>query len=727
MKKKPDALAALLHEKRKDADGNPVSLLDHHLRVYTRNNSSDFFIHKDLNGFLERELDFYLKNEVLNLDELESGGEVCAESWFQTMRAIKGIGRKIIAFVAQIENFQKRLFEKAKFVTEVHYCVTLDRVPKELYSEITKNKAQIAEWKRLFHIQEIKRDTTQPGFSEPLKAGFLEAHQSLVLDTRFFQSEFLDTLLASKSFLGKSNTIEDAATGLLIRADNFHAPQFILPLYARQLAMVYADPPYNTGTDEFIYKDAFQHSTWLCMMASRLALYVRLLRDDAALFLSLDDSELHRAICLLETSISPDGHLATFARRTKSGGGSAADAFAVEHDYVVAWAKAKASAKEFFIRHDEEYVKRYSEKDSDGPYFWDTMERSSTATTPYVIEAPDGTKLKGRWFRSESRFLKDLAKGDARIVKLAKGSWSVQFKQRLAPGRKLRSLMYENEYKSQPSDLGDLGMADDFPYPKPLFLIQRLVESATFFERKSAVVADFFAGSGTTGHAVIAMNREDGGNRKYILGEMGEHFDLVIKPRLQKVIYSKDWKDGKPVSRQGSSHAFKYLRLESYEDALDNISFQPTDDQTMFQLEDYVLSYLLDFETKHSETLLNVAKLDSPFDYKLRRHGKDDPLPVHLPETFNYLIGLHVTSRTVHDNKGARYLIYRGKANGREAVILWRTTRGWGKKEFQADRDFVAKHKITEGAEDVLVNTDSYIEGARSLDPIFKCRMFNEE
>ena len=156
-----------------------MSLLEHHLRAYTRANTTDFFIHKDLKGFLERELDFYLKNEVLNLDELEAGGEARSESWFQTLRAIKGIGRKIIAFVAQIENFQKRLFEKNKFITEVHYCVTLDRVSKELYPEIAKNKAQIEEWKRLFHIEELERDTTQPGFSEPLKVDFLKAQSKL--------------------------------------------------------------------------------------------------------------------------------------------------------------------------------------------------------------------------------------------------------------------------------------------------------------------------------------------------------------------------------------------------------------------------------------------------------------------------------------------------------------------------------------------------------------------
>jgi adenine-specific DNA-methyltransferase len=150
---------------------------------------------------LERELDFYLKNEVLNLDELEAGGEARSAAWFQTMRAIKEIGRKIIEFVAQIENFQKRLFEKKKFVTEVNYCVTLDRVPEELYPEIAKNKAQIEEWKRLFHIHEIERDTTHPGFKEPVKVDFLKANPFLILDTAFFDSSFTDRLLADSENL----------------------------------------------------------------------------------------------------------------------------------------------------------------------------------------------------------------------------------------------------------------------------------------------------------------------------------------------------------------------------------------------------------------------------------------------------------------------------------------------------------------------------------------------
>jgi adenine-specific DNA-methyltransferase len=261
------------------------------------------------------------------------------------------------------------------------------------------------------------------------------------------------------------------------------------------------------------------------------------------------------------------------------------------------------------------------------------------------------------------------------------------------------------------------GQKGIFPNPKPPALIERFVTQTC---GSHDFVMDFFGGSGTTGQAVIEANRQEALKRKYLLIEVGDYFDTVM-------IYSKDWKDGKPVSRQGSSHAFKYIRLESYEDALDNISFESADAQAMFQMEDYVLSYMLDFETKQSETLLNVAKLDAPFDYRLKRHGKDEPQPVDLPETFNYLIGLHVASRRVFENKGTRYLVYRGKADGRETAILWRTTHGWKKEQFEADRDFVAKQKLTEGAEDIFVNTDSFIEGARSLDPVFKKKMFNED
>jgi len=135
--------------RRTTADGTPVSYLEHHLRQYTRRNTSDFFIHKDLRGFLSRELDFYLKNEVLNLEEMEAAGEGLAGGWFQMMRLIKRVGGHIVEFLAQIEDLQKTLWEKRKFVTETFYCISVGNVPEVFYPEIAACQAQWEEWERL--------------------------------------------------------------------------------------------------------------------------------------------------------------------------------------------------------------------------------------------------------------------------------------------------------------------------------------------------------------------------------------------------------------------------------------------------------------------------------------------------------------------------------------------------------------------------------------------------
>ena len=126
-----------------------VSHLEHHLRQYVQRNNSDFFIHKDLSKFLNRELDFYLKNEVLNLDNLTVAGQDLAEGWFQQMRMTKAVGNQIIDFLAQNEDFQRTLWEKRKFVIETQYCITLGSIPAEFYADIAANDAQWEEWREL--------------------------------------------------------------------------------------------------------------------------------------------------------------------------------------------------------------------------------------------------------------------------------------------------------------------------------------------------------------------------------------------------------------------------------------------------------------------------------------------------------------------------------------------------------------------------------------------------
>jgi adenine-specific DNA-methyltransferase len=261
---------------------------------------------------------------------------------------------------------------------------------------------------------------------------------------------------------------------------------------------------------------------------------------------------------------------------------------------------------------------------------------------------------------------------------------------------------------------------------KPVALLKRTIELSA---KSGDIVLDSFAGSGTTGHAVIDLNREDGGDRKYILVEMGEYFETVLKPCIQKVIYSKDWRDGKPVSREGTSHAFKYMKLESYEDALDNVAFtHEREGQEALELygDEYLLRYMLDFETRGSETLLNVEKLAAPFRYtlRLRDGGETREVPVDLPETFVYLLGLRVRSRKVYRDGGRRYLVYRGQAPEQgEVVVIWRDVEGWDEEDFERDKDFVRENNLTEGADEIFVNGDSFIPEARSLEGVFKRRM----
>ena len=214
---------------------------------------------------------------------------------------------------------------------------------------------------------------------------------------------------------------------------------------------------------------------------------------------------------------------------------------------------------------------------------------------------------------------------------------------------------------------------------------------------------------------------------------MAQYFDTVLLPRIKKVTFSPEWKDGKPKrtataeEAERSPRIVKVIRLESYEDALNNIAFDEPSGQQAMQFEDYLLQYMLQWETRKSETLLNVEKLAKPFSYQLHIHrdGETRAQAVDLPETFAYLLGLYVQKRQALNDSDRRYLVYRGATReGRKAAVIWRETEGWKEKDYKRDKEFVTAQKLTEGMDEVYVNGDSYIPGARALEKLFKERMF---
>jgi adenine-specific DNA-methyltransferase len=195
-----------------------------------------------LRGFLRRELDFFLKNEVLLLDELlnAENPELATQRVLQG-HIIRKVGEDIIDFLAQVEEFQRRLFVKKKFVVRTEYCLTLDRVPEELWDEVLRSKTQIAEWQKLFTLDELLQ---QNGKKKTDKA-FLEEHSTLVVDTRHFSENFKWRLLSHFEDLDK------ALDGVLIKR-KLPSAESLLEKYHKRIKCIYIDPPYNTSASNLI-------------------------------------------------------------------------------------------------------------------------------------------------------------------------------------------------------------------------------------------------------------------------------------------------------------------------------------------------------------------------------------------------------------------------------------------------------------------------------------------
>ena len=277
---KSDGLQEWIHDLAKPSPtkANPKrTVLEKHLTQYTARNTFDYFIHKDLGGFLRRELDFYIKNEVMHLDDIEHDTVPRVEQYLSKIKVIRKIAHKVIQFLEQLENLQKKLWLKKKFVVETNYCITLDRVPEELYPEIAANDAQRDEWVKLFAIDEITEDLGRPGYSKPLAIEFLKANPGLLLDTCHFSQVFQERLISS------IEALDNALQGVMWNADNAQALSLMRCKTEKSIKCVYVDPPYNTGKDEFIYKDAYQHSSWLAMMASHTSNLRSMLAEDAVL------------------------------------------------------------------------------------------------------------------------------------------------------------------------------------------------------------------------------------------------------------------------------------------------------------------------------------------------------------------------------------------------------------------------------------------------------------
>lgn len=565
------------------------------------------------------------------------------------------------------------------------------------------------------------------GGKTPLNSNGYDDLQHLVVDTSLFSATFQSALISALS--SSLSDFDSHINGTLIHSDNFQALNLLQARYREQVKCIYIDPPYNLDKKkekDFLYKDKFKHSSWISFMWDRL-LKGNDLVNDAILFASIDENENLYFQAILNDIFGAGNFIADLIWQNKTGGGNDSTHIAIEHEYIKCFSTNKELTKPFFEPYKEDYLKRYKEKDELGRFYWDTFRRKS-GKQYYAITCPDGQILEYdelgnpiSWLRSEERFLSDLAIGDIKFEQKSDKSWSIFFKQRLPEGKKPRSILNNSGKTSDGSDEQlNLFKKIIFPNAKPSSLIKDLIS----YPSNSDLILDYFGGSGTTAHAVINLNREDNGNRQYILVEQGEYFDTVLKPRVQKVIYSKAWKEGKPVAEggaenlQGVPQIVKVLKLESYEDTLNNLELRRSD---LFDhlpenaQQDYLLNYMLNIDSRGS--LLNISHFEKPFDYGLNisttSAGAYEWQKVDLVETFNYLIGakvINVDDKRVEQGFVSVECRLPNQSADEKTLIFWRDCERVDYDGLQAQFDRLGINPADSEYSQVYVNGDHTLE-----------------
>lgn len=347
----------------------------------------------------------------------------------------------------------------------------------------------------------------------------------------------------------------DNTENLYIEGDNLEVLKLLQKSYYGKVKMIYIDPPYNTGND-FVYKDNFRdniqnyreitgqidgegnknstnteasgrfHTDWLNMMYPRLRLARNLLSEDGVIFISIDDNEQGNLKKICDEVFGEDNFIVSYIKKSKVGGGSDSKFVVKEHEYCFVYAKNTNCSLEMFVQHDDEYLKRYKEIDECGKYFWDTFARPGLKNPIYYdIVAPDGTVMNYGWIHGKSRFKEELKSGKVRIIKKSDGGWSVQFKQYLNEnGKKPRSMTMDFGGSIEgKNDLKGLSLNEKmFSYPKSVKFLTNLLITCSC---DNSIILDFFAGSATTAHAVMQLNAEDGGKRRFIMVQLPEATD----------------------------------------------------------------------------------------------------------------------------------------------------------------------------------------------------------
>ena len=434
--------------------------------------------------------------------------------------------------------------EKVQQFTQSPLDERLENLKKMFPEFFTEGKLDVPKLQELLG-EGIEEETERYRFTW---AGKRDAIQSLQTPTRA-------TLVSNR----EESVDFDTTGNVFIEGDNLEVLKLLYKPYFGEVKAIYIDPPYNTGGD-FVYSDNYKdplstylqitgqkdeggnrlttsvetngryHSNWLSMMYPRLFLARQLLRDDGIIFVSIDDHEVYNLRMLMNEIFGEENMLQQIVWQRHAGGGNDSKYFAMDHEYILAYAKNKESIAKLRLPLNDEQKAEYTGVDewfsTLGPYKVKTFLRMRpTDPRPglqYKIELPDGTKIFDEWKWEEQRFLESKSQNKIEFKKDSNEKWTVQYKQYLNTSKRVpRSLLTKVERNSQGKvQLRQiLGENEVLNNPKPVGLIKHLLQFCTDTD---SLVVDFFAGSGTTAQAVLELNREDSGNRRFIMVQLPE-------------------------------------------------------------------------------------------------------------------------------------------------------------------------------------------------------------
>ena len=657
------------------ADPTACALLqiDKALNRFYVGQDADYFIHKDLRGFLTREKDRFIKNVIFS--DLSALLDLRADAATRVLaRAFNAVAQRIIEFLDATETFQRNLFTLKKKVIDTHWLISLGKIPPAYWPRLLKNSTLRAYWKN-----EFKQSV-----------GTLEDMQSrptLVVDTSLFdgteEQALIDEILSDPAF----DELDAQTDGLLIHSENWQALNLLQEKFRERIQCIYIDPPYNTGGDGFLYKDSFRHSSWAAMMADRLALAKPLLGEHGVLFASIDDKERLSLERLLAEGFGTEQRLGELIWHNVTDNNPTR--VAVEHEYIQCfarntqqlpseWKSPLSDAKNALIRVGQEFVEKhgdtpelrlaYLEWFRENKRFLGAMDRYKYIDAGGVYTGSQSVHNPGKeGYRYDVPFKGDDSRPCKQPLMGYRFPWQTMKKllddDRILFGddeNKIVELkVYAYEYEDKLSSVitldGRSGANDlramfpgeqRFKNPKTSALLESIFP---FVVEDGEVVMDFFAGSGTTAQAVLALNRKDKKKRRFVLSEMGGYFDSILKPRVTKIMHAAKWKDGAPDAQGDWQGIVKVQRFEQYEDVIANLD---TAWDAAELPEGVPVRYLFRPEENRVRLALDLSR---PFENTLRVGKAGSPRMIDLLETWALLQGYWVRSRRVYVEGGRRY------------------------------------------------------------------------